>query len=105
MAHTKTQYTQWLKQLKEQIYSAQLHTHLQVNAGMLALYWYIGNEILIKQEREGWGTKIIDRLATDLVKAFPNIAGFSARNIQYMRQFAKAYSNIRNNLLRKLIKK
>ncbi len=55
------------------------------------LYWRIGKEILVKQEHAGWGTKIIDRLSTDLRRAFPELKGFSPRNLKYMRKFAENY--------------
>jgi predicted nuclease of restriction endonuclease-like (RecB) superfamily len=58
---------------------------------MVMLYWSIGRDILQRQESEGWGTKVIDRLAQDLKAAFPDIRGFSPRNIRYMRTFALAY--------------
>ena len=55
------------------------------------LYWSIGRDILSRQENEGWGAKIIDRLSEDLAKAFPEMRGFRARNLKYMRAFAEAY--------------
>lgn len=55
------------------------------------MYWNIGKAILEKQEREGWGSKVIDRLAQDLKDAFPDMSGFSARNIKYMRKFAECW--------------
>ena len=55
------------------------------------LYWSIGKAILEKQEKEGWGAKVIDRLAQDLKDAFPDMSGFSARNIKYMRKFAECW--------------
>jgi len=58
---------------------------------MLTLYWEIGNSILEKQTQNGWGSKIIDLLASDLAKNFPNNSGFSVRNLKYMRAFAEAY--------------
>jgi len=61
---------------------------VQVNAGMIELYWSIGNEILSRQKKEGWGAKVIDRLSADLKEAYPEMAGFSARNLKYMRKFA-----------------
>ena len=42
-------------------------------------------------QKEGWGAKIFERLARDLREAFPNISGFSVRNLQYMRAFSTAY--------------
>jgi len=57
----------------------------------LSLYWQIGTDILQQQKEEGWGTKVIERLATDLKQEFPNVGGFSSRNLKYMRAFAEAY--------------
>jgi predicted nuclease of restriction endonuclease-like (RecB) superfamily len=55
------------------------------------LYWQIGRDILQRQQQQGWGAKVINRLATDLQQAFPEIKGFSLRNLKYMRAFAQAY--------------
>jgi predicted nuclease of restriction endonuclease-like (RecB) superfamily len=55
------------------------------------LYWSIGRDILNREEQEGWGAKIVDRLAKDLKAAFPDITGFSARNMRYMKALAEAY--------------
>jgi len=55
------------------------------------LYWQIGRDILDRQEREKWGAKVIDRLATDLKRSFPDMKGFSPRNLKYMRAFAEAW--------------
>jgi len=67
---------------------------IQVNSGMIELYWEIGNEILSRQKNEGWGTKVIDRLSKDLKDAYPELSGFSPRNLKYMRKFAEHWSDI-----------
>ena len=84
-------YTELLKQLKEKIQVAQVKAALAVNAELVRLYWEIGNTILNRQNQEGWGTKVVDRLAKDLKTAFPNMSGFSPRNLKYMRKFAETY--------------
>ena len=67
-------------------------THpLRKNREVQLLYWYIGKEILARQEKEGWGTQVIDRLSADLHAAFPQMKGFSIRNLKYMRSFAETY--------------
>ena len=58
---------------------------------MVRLYWDIGRSILERQGQEGWGAKVIDRLAADLRKAFPDMRGLSPRNLKYMRAFAAAW--------------
>ena len=84
-------YDELLRQLKERIRSAQLRAGLAVNREMVLLYWQIGREILQRQEQEGWGAKVIDRLAADLRRAFPDMTGLSPRNLKYMRAFAAAW--------------
>ena len=84
-------YDELLGQIKERIRSAQLRAALAVNREMVLLYWQIGRDILTRQEQEGWGTKVIDRLAADLRRAFPDMTGLSPRNLKYMRAFAEAW--------------
>lgn len=84
-------YGHLLDDIKARIRTAQVRAALSVNREMVLLYWSIGREILDRQEQEGWGAKIIDRLADDLRLAFPEMTGFSARNLKYMRAFAAAY--------------
>ena len=64
---------------------------LAANSAMVLLYWDIGRVILDRQASEGWGAKVIDRLAADLREAFPDMKGFSPRNLKYMRAFAAAW--------------
>ena len=84
-------YDVFFKDLKERIRTAQVKAALAVNQALILLYWQIGREILIQQQQEGWGSKVIDRLAKDLKREFPDISGFSSRNLKYMRAFAQAY--------------
>lgn len=55
------------------------------------LYWQIGRDILARQAEQGWGAKVIERLSQDLRAAFPEMKGFSPRNLKYMRAFAEAW--------------
>jgi predicted nuclease of restriction endonuclease-like (RecB) superfamily len=77
-----------LELLKREIGSARTRAALAVNQELIGLYWRIGREILIRQEHEGWGARVIDRLATDLRQEFPEMKGLSRTNLKYMRQFA-----------------
>lgn len=90
---TPADYQVWLKNLKTQIQSAQQRAALAVNQELLKLYWQIGNDILQRQQQQGWGSKIIDQLAQDLRQAFPELKGFSARNLKYMRRFAETWQD------------
>ncbi len=68
--------------------SARTRAALAVNQELIGLYWRIGREILVRQEHEGWGGRVVERLASDLREAFPEMKGFSYTNLKYMRQFA-----------------
>ncbi|NJN21520.1 MAG: DUF1016 domain-containing protein [Leptolyngbya sp. RL_3_1] len=84
-------YAALLDGLKTQIRSAQVKAALAVNQELVQLYWQIGREILTRQQTQGWGGKVIDRLAKDLKREFPDMQGFGSRNLKYMRAFAAAY--------------
>lgn len=84
-------YHDFLRELKGRILQAQVRAILSVNRELVLLYWQIGRDILNRQQQQGWGTKVIDNLATDLRTAFPEMKGFSPRNLKYMRSFAEAY--------------
>jgi len=84
-------YDDFLRDLKTRISNAQLLAVLAVNRELVLLYWQIGRDILNRQQQQGWGAKVINRLAADLHQAFPKMKGFSPRNLKYMRAFAEAY--------------
>ena len=84
-------YADWLADLKGRIYTAQQRATLAVNRELVLLYWQIGRDILARQAAQGWGAKVIERLAHDLREAFPEMKGFSRANLMYMRAFAEAW--------------
>lgn len=83
-------YGPWLADLKRRIEGARARAALAANAEQISLYHEIGRELLSRRERDGWGAKVVERLAADLREAFPDLRGFSVRNLKYMRQFAEA---------------
>ena len=97
-------YGDWLGELKAQIHEAQQRAAQAVNLELVLLYWEIGNAILIRQNKQGWGAKVVDRLAHDLRTSFPDMQGFSVRNLKYMRAFAQCWTDIQfvQQLLHKL---
>ena len=84
-------YLKFIEEVKSEIQKQRISVVLNANSSMICLYWNIGRSILKKQEEEGWGAKIIDRMAKDLKEAFPEMSGFSPRNIKYMRKFAESW--------------
>lgn len=87
-------YATFVSDLKRKIADARHRAGLSVNRELVRLYWNIGRDILGRQEREGWGARVIDRLAGDLRQAFPEMTGLSARNLKYMRAFAEAWPDV-----------
>lgn len=84
-------YAEFLQSLKERIATAQVKAALAVNRELVLLYWQIGREILERQKAQGWGAKVIEQLSKDLRTEFPEMKGFSARNLKYMRALAENY--------------
>jgi predicted nuclease of restriction endonuclease-like (RecB) superfamily len=84
-------YAAMLGEIKQRIGTERLKAVMAANAAMVLLYSDIGNMILDRQQQEGWGAKVIDRLSADLRAAFPDMAGLSPRNLKYMRSFAAAW--------------
>jgi predicted nuclease of restriction endonuclease-like (RecB) superfamily len=84
-------YALTLVALKKEIRESRLRTVLSANAAMVTAYWEVGRIILGRQEKEGWGARVIDRLSADLRQSFPDMQGLSARNLKYMRAFAAAW--------------
>ncbi|MDR0920525.1 MAG: PDDEXK nuclease domain-containing protein [Oscillospiraceae bacterium] len=79
-------YFQILEGVKEQIHTAQYKAVLGANKELIILYWNIGNVIIANSQ---WGNKFVDNLARDIKLEFPNIKGFSVRNLKYMKKFAE----------------
>ncbi|MCE9637372.1 MAG: PDDEXK nuclease domain-containing protein [Planctomycetes bacterium] len=83
-------YAETLRAIKQRIREERLRVVLAANSVMVLLYWDIGRVILHRQKREGWGAGVIDLLAEDLRKGYPDMKGFSSRNLLFMRSFAEA---------------
>lgn len=84
-------YEIFFSDLKKRIRTAQIKAAQAINTEVTLLYWEIGCDILQRQKEEGWGSKVIKRLSSDLKREFPELKGFSSRNLLYMRKLAEAY--------------
>ena len=87
-----TSYAGTLASLKSLVASARLRAQRVVNAAMIELDWKIGRTILERQQSEPWGSKVLGRLADDLRREYPDMKGFSRRNLYYMRARAEAWN-------------
>ena len=88
-----SEYSEWLGALKLKIKSTQIRAALSINKEIIFLYWEIGKDLFENQKNKGWGNSVVDNLEKDLLKAFPNIKGFSRRNLFYMKGFYTFYSS------------
>lgn len=91
-----TEYTQFLIEIKEKIREAQYAALKTVNTHLTQLYWDIGKSIVEKQTALGWGKSVVETLSKDLQAEFPNVRGFSARNLWNMREFYNQYQQATN---------
>jgi predicted nuclease of restriction endonuclease-like (RecB) superfamily len=91
-------YSEFLASLKERVRTAQVRAGFAVTRELVALYWDIGKSIVERQRAEGWGKSVVERLAADLQKEFPGIAGFSPLNVWRMRAFYLAWTEELRNL-------
>jgi predicted nuclease of restriction endonuclease-like (RecB) superfamily len=90
---TNTDYKAFLQEIKEQVYQSQYEALKQVNKQLIKLYWFIGKNIVEKQEKHNWGKSIVENLSKDLQKEFVGVKGFSSRNLWRMRSFYVHYKD------------
>lgn len=84
---TSPDYRQWLGELKNRFRQVQLKAAVAVNAELLRFYWGLGADIVAQQASQAWGSGFLERLSQDLMREFPEVKGFSLRNLKYVRQW------------------
>ncbi|NOQ72422.1 MAG: DUF1016 family protein [Crocinitomix sp.] len=92
------EYIKWISTLREKIQSAQLKAAVNVNKELLSLYWELGKSISLKISESNWGSSVVEQLAKDLKKEFPNQKGFSRSNLFSMKQWFEFYSTSNNDI-------
>jgi predicted nuclease of restriction endonuclease-like (RecB) superfamily len=85
-------YVATLSEIKQRLRESRMKALMGANAALVLAYWEVGQVILERQRREGWGAGVIDRLSSDLRQALPEMRGLSSRNLNYMRAFAAAWA-------------
>jgi len=81
------EYKVFIHQIKNQIQSSQIKASVSVNQELLKLYWNIAHLIIGKQKNSSWGDGLINEISKDLKEEFPDLKGFSKRNLELMRQW------------------
>lgn len=82
-----SEYKEWLSQIKQKFKSSQIKASIQVNSTLLEFYWNLGNEIVEKQKNSTWGSGFLQQLSVDLIAEFPDVKGFSKRNLELIRKW------------------
>ena len=89
---SNSDFKKWVLQLKKDIRSAQVKAAIKVNTELLRLYWRMGADICEKQKSATWGDGWLKELSRELMAEFPNMKGFSYRNLKYIRQWYEFYN-------------
>jgi predicted nuclease of restriction endonuclease-like (RecB) superfamily len=85
-------YKQWISELKLRIQQSQIKASVRVNSSLIELYWSIGADIVAKQAENVWGSGVFAKISNDIKKAFPDLKGFSTRNLYNMKRFYLFYN-------------
>ena len=85
-------YHQWLLDLKTRFRQVQLKAAVAVNTELLRFYWELGADILAQQASQPWGSGFLENLSQDLMQEFPDMKGFSVRNLKYIRQWHRFWT-------------
>ena len=89
---TSPEYRQFIEDLKARVVAARISAARAINCDLILLYWDIGQGIVEKQQTLGWGDAVVEMVAADLRRAFPEMRGFSPSNVWRMRQFVLLHS-------------
>ena len=84
-------YFAWMQSVKDRVRAARYRAQVAANQDMLLLYCDLGHDIIERQQAQGWGKAVIPQMAKDLAAEFPEMKGFSERNLGYMKRFAKVW--------------
>jgi predicted nuclease of restriction endonuclease-like (RecB) superfamily len=86
-------YAALLTEVKQRVRAAQITAAVSANRELILLYWDIGRAIVEAQKDKGYGKQVVEMLSTDLKREFPEMAGFTARNLWFRRAFFLAYAD------------
>lgn len=95
-------YQSFLRDIKTLVLQSRIRVARSVTHELIALYWELGRQIVEKQETVGWGKAVVEKLAADLQVEFPDMKGFSPRNLWLIKQFYEAYSDS-SEILKQLV--
>lgn len=92
--HLDNNYLHFLNDIRNRLKTAQIRAALAANRELIKFYWQLGNDLLEKQKSYKWGEGFLEQFSHDMRQAFPEMQGFSKRNLEYMRRFASLYPKL-----------
>ena len=92
--HLNKDYMDFFSTIKDRLKTAQIRAALAANSELIKFYWELGTNLIEKQKAQKWGTHFLEQFSHDMRQAFPEMQGFSKRNLEYMRRFAQLYPRI-----------
>ena len=95
--HGDNEYIEWLREIKSRYQAVRSRVALQANYGALEFNWLLGRDIVQKQAEARWGSGVVNQLSLDLREAYPDVKGFSARNLYYMKGWYEFYMSDNNH--------
>ena len=90
--HGDAEYVAWLQEIKARYQRIRSRVALQANYGALEFNWQLGRDLVEKKAEQKWGAGVVEQLSLDLRAAYPDVKGFSSRNLWYMKQWYLFYS-------------
>jgi len=87
-----TEYKEFIKRIKLKARQAQIRASVKVNSTLIEFYWELGEEIVLKQKNTNWGSGFLKNMSRDLMDEFPEVKGFSKRNLEFIRKWYLYYS-------------
>ena len=87
-------YKHFLTDIKTRLQTAQIRAAMAANSVLIKFYWELGTDLIEKQKNHQWGSHFLEQFSHDMRQAFPEMQGFSKRNLEYMRRFAQLYPQI-----------
>lgn len=90
--HLDSEYLQWLSDLKDRYHKAQIKAAVRVNSEQLLFNWNLGRDLVVRKAEEHWGKGVVEQVSLDLQAEFPDVKGFSARNLWNMKKWYSFYA-------------
>ena len=91
--HVDSEYTDWLIDIKKRYHQAQIRAAVKVNSEQLLFNWQLGRDLVVRKAEEKWGKGVVEQVSLDLQAEFPDVKGFSVRNLWNMKKWYSFFAS------------